>query len=533
MLQVISSICRVAIHYLHWAFNFFAIIFLLLGTEVSAAEHHFVGVIVQTNPLELKSLEGEVRQFTSNAQLVGALKKGDLVKLTYESMLKDDRLQNIVKKDIAIVGATLDGTVQEIAADKTWLVVRTQAPEKRASEINVALQAPNQFQPLVSAMRSGDGISAIYTGTKNENNSAVNSIKALEWQSKEVGRTTRWLSLMGAALLLWLLAFIFTKGYPTELYLGQDNRYSSSKFQTVLWFWIVISAYLAIVYHRIDSAGWSYVGGVDIPPNLLILSGISVLTFATAKIITEGKVEKAAAKGDDWKSSAASPRAGDLIQDDLSRTDLGDFQMVVITIVAVIIYAITVVEFMEHIEFRRVVTMPDVDATLLAIFGLGQAAYLGKKVAGDSVTSDQAVSAAAGAANAAKDEASKALHAAQTAKVKEEEANASLKLASSASNKTAAETEAATAENAAKAAREASRLAATAARAAEEHSAQVKKLAETWSKDASASSSTKSAFEVAQAETAKALDAAKIADLSAKAAETYASNAKAAAAKQM
>jgi hypothetical protein len=43
--------------------------------------------------------------------------------------------------------------------------------------------------------------------------------------------------------------------------------------------------------------------------------------------------------------------------------------MVVITILAVIIYAIATVEFMQHIEFRRVVTMPNIDATLLAIFG--------------------------------------------------------------------------------------------------------------------------------------------------------------------
>ncbi|HEU4854062.1 MAG TPA: hypothetical protein VFS89_02105, partial [Nitrosospira sp.] len=124
--------------------------------------------------------------------------------------------------------------------------------------------------------------------------------------------------------------------------------------------------------------------GVDIPPNLLILSGISVLTFTAAKAITAGKVERAASEGKtDVKTSADIPQATDLICDDSRRTDLGDFQMVVITILAVIIYAISAVEFMEQIEFRRVVTMPDVDATLLSIFGLGQAAYLGKKAAGE------------------------------------------------------------------------------------------------------------------------------------------------------
>ncbi|SFM60517.1 hypothetical protein [Rugamonas rubra] len=73
------------------------------------------------------------------------------------------------------------------------------------------------------------------------------------------------------------------------------------------------------------------------------------------------------------------------MQDNAQRTDLGDFQMVVITALAVLIYAVSTVEFMERIEFRRVVTMPDVDvdATLLAIFTLGQAAYLGRKAAGE------------------------------------------------------------------------------------------------------------------------------------------------------
>lgn len=83
------------------------------------------------------------------------------------------------------------------------------------------------------------------------------------------------------------------------------------------------------------------------------------------------------------KANADTPRVLDLVNDDSNHTDLGDFQMVAITLLAAIIYAISAVEFMDHIEFRRVVTMPDVDATLLSIFGLGQAAYLGKKAAGD------------------------------------------------------------------------------------------------------------------------------------------------------
>ena len=305
---------------------------------------------------------------------------GDLVLLTYVPSARGHALI-----DIEIVGKTIVGTIKEIAADDSWIIVRTQLPEKREYEVNIPLQTSADFKPLVSAMRQSDGIRAIYVREGGINSSdetaqvKVNHVKSLEWQSEPVGRATRWASLLIAVFVLFILAYIFTGGHPTYLYLGSDNRYSSSKFQTFLWFWLVISAYIAIVSHRIAAAGWSYVGGVDIPPHLLILSGISVLTFAGAKAITVGKVDEKP----ELKQPAVKPKATDLICDDNNRPDLGDFQMVAITVLTVIIYAVSAVEFMENIEFRRVVTMPDVDATLLSIFGLGQAAYLGKKAAGE------------------------------------------------------------------------------------------------------------------------------------------------------
>jgi hypothetical protein len=339
---------------------------------------NFEGIVIQAMPLEVKSMSGEIRQFFTEEKegSIAELKTGDLIKLTYEHTSKG----NILKGEVKVVGRTIGGTIKEIAIDMSLLVVRTRQLDKPENEINIPLQVDNQFQPLVTAMRPGDGINATFVRDGGvDAMDGINHVKSLEWQSKPVGRGARWFSLIGALISLWVIAFIFTKGHPAALFLGTDNRYSSSKFQTVLWFTLVISAYIAIVSHRIAAAGWTYVGGVDIPPNLLILSGISVLTFTAAKAITAGKVEGKP----DMKTSASAPRATNLITDDNDRTDLGDFQMVAITILAVIIYAISAVEFMEHIEFRRVVTMPDVDATMLSIFGLGQAAYLGKKAAGE------------------------------------------------------------------------------------------------------------------------------------------------------
>lgn len=342
-----------------------------------ARSESFEGVIIHADPLEVKTMTGEVRQFLPHEQKMppSRLKPGDLVRLTYSPGPGG----NVLAEPPEVIGATITGTIKEIADDMSWLIVRTRQPGYPENEINVPLQAAAQFQPLVSAMRRGDGVRAIYVRDGGMNTlNGINHVKSLEWQSKPVERAKRWASLIGAAGILFIIAWVFTGGHPTHLFLGKDNRYSSSQFQTVLWFGLVVSAYIAIVSHRIVAAGWSYVGGVDIPPNLLILSGISVLTFTAAKALTTRQVEDKP----DLKAMAVAPRAADLISTDDNRTDLGDFQMVAITILATVIYAISTVEFMEQIEFRRVVTMPDVDATMLSIFGLGQAAYLGKKAAG-------------------------------------------------------------------------------------------------------------------------------------------------------
>ncbi|WP_199759303.1 hypothetical protein [Rugamonas violacea] len=330
-------------------------------------------IVVVAAPLQVKTLSGTVSQFAPGAGAVAGLKKGDLLLLNYAAGVAGTPATTLASAQL--VGATLVGTLKEVAADKTWLIVRSRLPEQPDNEVNVPLQADAPFWPLVAAMRPGDGVTAVYRSIDG-----VNRIRMLEWQYQPVPRWQRWVSLGAAAGLLFLVALLLTGFHPAQLILGVDNRYSSSQFQTVLWFWVVISAYMALVFHRLASAGWSYVGGVDIPSNLLILSGVSVLTFASAKLISRSK----AADADVPRNAAAAPRAADLVQDNAERTDLGDFQMVVITALAVLIYAVSTVEFMERIEFRRVVTMPDVDATLLAIFTLGQAAYLGKKAAGEA-----------------------------------------------------------------------------------------------------------------------------------------------------
>jgi hypothetical protein len=231
------------------------------------------------------------------------------------------------------------------------------------------------------------------------------------------------------ALLLVGVACLFTGWQPLTFVIGQDGRYSNSKFQVVLWFWIVISSYAGVFAFRVIYAGWDFVGGVGIPQNLLLLSGLSALTYGGAKAITTAKANAAdaaaanAIKDATIAAAACDAAAGtrdepvaaarmnlakvaavaaasiaaikkpdpnvtaslvdDLVKNDAGGLDFGDFQMIVVTLIAVGAYLMLIYHFMHVVEFRKNVTLPDVDTTVLALFGLGQGAYLAKKAGGD------------------------------------------------------------------------------------------------------------------------------------------------------
>jgi ABC-type Co2+ transport system permease subunit len=171
------------------------------------------------------------------------------------------------------------------------------------------------------------------------------------------------------------------RGAPQEFLIGTDNRYSNSQCQLALWFGAMATVYLAAVWLRIIYLGWDFVGGVGLTTNLVALTGLSAFTFGSAKVITAQKVDTAAQAGHvDAKPPAASPNLlTDLVQNDSGKADLGDFQMILITLAAVTIFVVSAFNFLGSLELATQVTLPDIDTTLLSAFGLGQGAYLIKK----------------------------------------------------------------------------------------------------------------------------------------------------------
>jgi len=222
----------------------------------------------------------------------------------------------------------------------------------------------------------------------------------------------RALALVGAAILVVLVAALVTNFRPQRFLIAMDNRYSNSQCQVALWFGAAMTAYLALVFLRLNAGGAAFAGGVAITTNLLIMSGLSALTFGGAKVITATKTGGAspvpslpgagaapapapappaqvqvgglAVAGPPAVPKTLAPKPNlltDLVQNDKNEPDFGDFQMIFISLIAVVIYLLSTFNSLGSIPLQAHVSLPDIDTSLLGGFGVGQGAYLIKKAA--------------------------------------------------------------------------------------------------------------------------------------------------------
>jgi hypothetical protein len=172
--------------------------------------------------------------------------------------------------------------------------------------------------------------------------------------------------------------------------------------------------YLAMIVLRVVKLDWAYLDGVALTANVMALTGLSALTFGAAKVVTVQKVENAisaqanaaavssaaagstpqqivaaatiaaasAAKIDGGKPAAPEPDIlTDLFQNDHGEVDIGDFQMIFVALTAVVIFGLACFNALAVLPYQMHVSLPDVDSSLLAGFGIGQGAYLVKKAA--------------------------------------------------------------------------------------------------------------------------------------------------------
>lgn len=265
--------------------------------------------------------------------------------------------------------------VETVDLAKNQLAVHAEASgESRTFDIS----APN-LQANIHDLAEGDHVHIV--------SDPLNGLVArqLDVAGQQVSVRARLIAMALAFGLLLFAAALFSHWKPAQFLVGIDNRYSNSQCQLGIWFVAALTIYLATFGLRLWIGGLDFLGGIAIPQNVLVLTGLSALTFGGARLITTQKV--AGTSPNDIgapKQPAMKPHLiADLMQNDDGKPDIGDFQMIFLSALAVIIYVWSGFHFMSHIELRTTVTLPDVDTTLLSTYGIGQGAYLVKKVASD------------------------------------------------------------------------------------------------------------------------------------------------------
>jgi hypothetical protein len=235
----------------------------------------------------------------------------------------------------------------------------------------------------------------------------------LQGRSVKTDVWPRVLTILLCAAFVIGAASLAARGSPLKFLIGADGRYSNSQVQLALWFGVAMTMYLTTTALRVSYLGWDYLGGVAMTANVIALTGLSALTFGAAKVITAQKVETAANAAANvaavTAANAAAPAAQviaaattaatvaatgskenatgehniltDLFQNDKKEVDIGDFQMIFVAFSAMAIFALSCFNSLETLPHLVHVSLPDVDTSLLAGFGIGQGAYLVKKAA--------------------------------------------------------------------------------------------------------------------------------------------------------
>jgi len=182
--------------------------------------------------------------------------------------------------------------------------------------------------------------------------------------------------------ILWMLYRVLGDTWnPCKLIEGADGRYSASKVQWFLWTVVVIFSYVAIYAARAFKGHYEPI--TDIPSNLLIAMGFSVTTVTASKGITasyvaSGSVVKSNVDRDAGADSKATG-PGPIIQDDTGFPDLSKIQMLAWVLIAIGVFLINVLNQVGT-ALSALPKVPDIDPALMVLMGLGQGAYLGKKL---------------------------------------------------------------------------------------------------------------------------------------------------------
>jgi hypothetical protein len=164
------------------------------------------------------------------------------------------------------------------------------------------------------------------------------------------------------------------------LFLGVDNRTSTSKLQALLWTYAILWALISLLV-GVGPEEFAEIIDEDVRDEYFLLLGGPYLVAIAAKAKTTQDVSKAREerhidpKPEKSPDAPSGPRERlvEVVTKDDGSVDLGDFQYFAFTLVSLIYFAWAFIASPDQ-------GLPEIPGTLLVLTGVSQAAYLGKKI---------------------------------------------------------------------------------------------------------------------------------------------------------
>lgn len=188
---------------------------------------------------------------------------------------------------------------------------------------------------------------------------------------------------IGELILLALFVLAVGQGINGEwlgLLIDERRKMSLSRFQTVLWSVLILSALLAAVISNLRVASNPTDAlSISIPPELLGILGISVTSLAGAPLILNNKPPD---RVDTNRDSSDRPSWFDMFKgDDVANKDsldLSKVQMFYVTIILVLVYgAALAATFMAGDPGPPIISaFPGMNPTIVGLLGISHAGYL-------------------------------------------------------------------------------------------------------------------------------------------------------------
>jgi hypothetical protein len=158
----------------------------------------------------------------------------------------------------------------------------------------------------------------------------------------------------------------------SNLWIGQDGRWSTSKVSMLAWTYVLVWALLTLVIadslgvHSASDATTGLIDGLSFQDNYLLLLGGPFAAAVLAKAITSTAVDNGDSKPN------GTPDPSQVVTNDQGQADIGDFQYFAFNLVALVYFF---VRFTPHVAAG----LPVIPDALVGLTSVSALAYIGKK----------------------------------------------------------------------------------------------------------------------------------------------------------